>query len=181
MAVVLHHSRASGTAKVVLLGIANHDGDGGAWPSVDTLAKYANVSRRNVQNALRRLEELHEIRVIRNGGSNHSVADTHRPNLYHVTVRCPPTCDRTTGHRTSREVQFDLLSTGVSESTPGVATDAPGVSESTPEPPLNQINHLNKTGYGTRACEKSPHGEHDGEPDGWCVWGDHRMPTEVDA
>jgi DNA-binding GntR family transcriptional regulator len=76
MAIALHHSRAKGTAKLVLIGIANHDGDGGAWPSVDTLAKYAGVHRRNVQRALQQLEELHEIEIVRNGGGDHSIADT---------------------------------------------------------------------------------------------------------
>ena len=29
------------TDKLVLIGIANHDGDGGSWPSIATLAMYA--------------------------------------------------------------------------------------------------------------------------------------------
>ena len=64
MAIALHHSRSKGTAKVVLLGIANHDGDGGAYPTVATLAKYANVSRANVQKALTKLESLGEIQIM---------------------------------------------------------------------------------------------------------------------
>lgn len=145
IAIALHHSRATGTAKVVLLGIANHDGDGGAWPSVDTLARYANVSRRNVQNAIARLVELREIQVLRQAGGDHSVADSHRPNLYRVTLRCPPTCDRTTRHRQRSGAPIDLiepLAGGVSESTPGDDIDAGGVSEPTPKPPLNQISQV---------------------------------------
>ena len=61
MAIVLHHSPSSGTDKVILLGIANHDGDGGAWPSVATLAKYANIDKRGVQKVLARLEESGQI------------------------------------------------------------------------------------------------------------------------
>ena len=55
IAVCLHHSRATGTDKVVLLGIANHDGDGGSWPAIATLAKYANVNERNTQKSIERL------------------------------------------------------------------------------------------------------------------------------
>ena len=47
-----------GTAKVILLGIANHAGAdfGDARPSVATLAEYAHCDRRTVQRNLRRLE-----------------------------------------------------------------------------------------------------------------------------
>ena len=38
MSLVLHHSVAQPTHKLILLGIANHQGDGGAWPSIETLS-----------------------------------------------------------------------------------------------------------------------------------------------
>ena len=98
MSIVLHHSRASGTAKVVLLGIANHDGDGGAWPAIGTLMKYANVTRGNVQKAIARLEELGEIRRHRQDGGTASMLDHLRPNRYEITLRCPPGCDRSNRH-----------------------------------------------------------------------------------
>lgn len=49
----------SGTAKVILLGLANHAGAdfGDARPSVSTLARYAHCSRRTVQRYLRSLED----------------------------------------------------------------------------------------------------------------------------
>jgi hypothetical protein len=99
MAVVLHHSQAGGTDKVVLLGIANHDGDGGAWPSVASLVKYARRSRKNVQEAIRRLEDSGEIRCIRNAGGLPETPENKRPNRYEVLVRCPEECDGTTNHR----------------------------------------------------------------------------------
>lgn len=101
LAAVLHHSRAKGTAKLVLLGIANHAGDGGSWPSVRTLATYANVDPRNVQMALARLEELGEVaRHLQAGGTNRTHAnDFERPNLYEVLVACPEGCDGTPQHR----------------------------------------------------------------------------------
>lgn len=98
MALVLHHSRADGTRKLVLLGIANHDGDGGAWPAVDTLATYANTSDRAVQYALRELEANGELAVALQDGGSRGPAHL-RPNRYVVLVACPPTCDRTARHR----------------------------------------------------------------------------------
>lgn len=135
MAAVLHHSRAKGTAKLVLLGIANHAGDGGAWPSVATLAHYANVTERNAQQAIAKLVQLGEVRVSVQGGGNAATADHRRPNRYDVLVSCPPWCDRTPTHRDTRRLagpQPGLWKTGVSESTPGVGGDTRGVSESTP-------------------------------------------------
>ena len=58
ISLVLNHSKAKGTAKVVLIGIANHDGDGGSWPSHETLARYAQVDERNVRDAIKKLVDL---------------------------------------------------------------------------------------------------------------------------
>lgn len=102
MAAVLHHSRARGTAKLVLLGIANHAGDGGAWPAMDTLARYANVDRSNVKKALRALQGLGEVRVYVQGGGPVDADDGRRPNRYDVLVACPLWCDRTAQHRDTR-------------------------------------------------------------------------------
>lgn len=150
LALVLHHSRSKGTDKVILIGIANHDGDGGAWPSVATLAKYANVTERNVQAALRRLESLGEVVVHLKAGGPSGMPAFKRPNRYEVIVSCPITCDRTSRHR-----QIDLMAApsdlwikGVSPATPGDASDTgevspatPGeVSPATPEPYL-EPNH----------------------------------------
>lgn len=98
MALVLHHSRASGTAKLVLLGIANHDGDEGAWPAIDTLATYANSGVRTVQYALRELEANDELGVALQDGNTRAPVHL-RTNRYQVRVTCPPTCDRTARHR----------------------------------------------------------------------------------
>lgn len=102
MAVVLHHSRAKGTAKLVLLGIANHMGDGGAWPSVETLGAYANVDRRNIQRALDKLVQLGELSTNPQAGGSADLPDYRRPNQYHVLIHCPPWCDRTPWHRDLR-------------------------------------------------------------------------------
>lgn len=110
IAIAFNHSRASGNAKVVLLGIANHDGDGGAWPSIATLSKYAGgLNRRNVIRAIERLEDLGEVRRDVMGGGNANTPEHLRPNLYHFLLRCPPHCDRSSQHRDTRKplVSFD--------------------------------------------------------------------------
>lgn len=96
MSVVLHHSKAHGTTKLVALGIANHQGDGGAYPSRATLAKYANCSDRQVSRAIQELLELGEITVNVQGGTNGT-------NVYTVTVSCPELCDGTINHRKRTE------------------------------------------------------------------------------
>lgn len=101
LALVLHHSRAKGTDKLVLIGIANHAGDGGAWPSKATLARYANVNPQAVKRSLTRLVETGEVERITQAGwpTDQSMSDWHRPNLYRVLVECPEGCDRSPNHR----------------------------------------------------------------------------------
>lgn len=99
LALVLNHAKAKGTAKVVLIGIANHDGDGGAWPSITTLARYANVSRSNVQEAIARLVRDGLLLVEYQEGGDLRTPRSERPNRYHILVTCPEQCDRTAQHR----------------------------------------------------------------------------------
>ncbi len=64
MSAVLHHSPATGTAKVVLLAIAWHTNDNpelGCYPSQETLAKYANAAVRTIRRALQELVSNGEI------------------------------------------------------------------------------------------------------------------------
>lgn len=86
---VLRYSRAKGTDKVVLIGIANHDGDGGAWPSIETLSGYANVDRRSVQRAISNLVEMGELEVVQQAGGTSSTRADRRTNLYRVLVAPP--------------------------------------------------------------------------------------------
>lgn len=105
LAVVLHHSRAKGTAKLVLLGIANHEGDGGSWPTHATLAKYAGgVDVSNVRKAIRQLVSWGEVRVHVQQGGDRDCPDELRPNRYEVLVSCPAWCDRTPNHRDTRKL-----------------------------------------------------------------------------
>lgn len=107
IAIALHHSKASGTAKLVLIGIANHDGDGGAWPSMATLAKYANVSVRSARRAVEELEKLGEIRRADANERDETlparIPEHLRPNLYRFLLTCPTGCDRTSAHRAATD------------------------------------------------------------------------------
>ncbi|MEX0158208.1 MULTISPECIES: helix-turn-helix domain-containing protein [unclassified Microbacterium] len=156
VAIALHHSRATGSAKLVLIGIANHDGDGGAWPSIDTLAKYAGVAPRNVQMAIKKLEALHEVRRFVQAGGDHRIADHQRPNRYQFLLKCPLDCDRSSSHRTRYQVSSELpieeLSTRVTQASPGDAGVRGGVTQASPKPSLNHPNTTEKkTHVGNRA------------------------------
>jgi hypothetical protein len=83
VATVLNHSRATGRAKLVLIGIANHLGDQGAWPSISTLARYANASERSVKRDIQELMELGELRVELQSAPMNS---QYKTNLYWITI-----------------------------------------------------------------------------------------------
>ena len=98
VAIALHHSQAKGTAKLVLIGIANHDGDAGSFPKVSTLARYANVHPRRIPEAIAQLVALGEITVDQKAGGLNVRAEI-APNLYHITLDCPANCDGTRRHQ----------------------------------------------------------------------------------
>lgn len=95
--VVLHHSKAEGTAKLVLWGIANHHSDSGAWPSIATLVKYARVSERRVQQIIRELVELGELAIEEQGGLGQG---QYKTNRYFILLSCPDDCDGSLQHKT---------------------------------------------------------------------------------
>jgi hypothetical protein len=155
LAACLHHSRSKGTAKVVLLGIANHDGDGGAWPSIATLAKYANVAPRNVQMALRSLEGLGEIRVHLQAGGTGAMPDHTRPNQYTILVRCPDACDRSTAHRVKpghRGGDASITRGGDEIVTGGVTPASPKPSCEPPDEPSEDV----QSSRHAAACRTKP-------------------------
>jgi hypothetical protein len=88
MAWVLHRCTAGGTDKLVLLGIATHADELGrnAWPSVSTLARYASVSERSVQSALRRLNRDGWLDIEVNAGGLSDMRKDRRPNRYTVNM-----------------------------------------------------------------------------------------------
>lgn len=135
MTAVLHHSRATGSAKLLLLGIANHQGDSGAWPSIQTLTKYTGSSKRYVQKMILELVELGDLAVDYQDGIRGT-------NRYWVTVTCPEDCDRSTAHRQGGELWF---MGGVNYSSRG------GMNYGSPEPSLEPS--MKSKRRGTRLSE----------------------------
>jgi hypothetical protein len=119
--VVLHHSKAEGTAKLVLWGIANHHSDSGAWPSISTLAKYASVTERRVQQIVRDLVALGEIAIEEQGGLGQH---QYKTNRYFILLQCPEDCDGSLQHKTGVK----------SEVTRGEIQSQSGVKPVSPEP-----------------------------------------------
>ena len=62
---VLKNSKQSGTTKLVLVCIAEHSNkeSGKAWPGIETLAGYCNVSKQSIHNALNKLVEAGELEI----------------------------------------------------------------------------------------------------------------------
>ena len=110
MTAVLHHSTATGTSKVILMGIAYHmgkDGLNGCWPSQSLLADYANVSVRQVQRSLDHLVEIGELEIEVHGAwMKGSAAQT---NVYYLADLCPDWCDGTLNHK-NRVTTFKVAS-----------------------------------------------------------------------
>jgi hypothetical protein len=103
IAIVLNHSKAKGSAKVILIGIANHlnpDNDG-AWPSQAKLANYANITDRAVRTAIDELVKLGELRYEVGTGRSYN---QYKPNRYWLTLSCPPECDGSANHKIREEV-----------------------------------------------------------------------------
>ena len=119
VAIALHHSKAKGTTKLVLIGLANHDGDGGSFPKIATLAKYAGVHPRHVVRCLNQLGALGEIIIHQSQGGTARTPEHVRPNLYEFILECPPECDRTKNHR----IKDEKLGRNYKGNYPGEAVD----------------------------------------------------------
>lgn len=83
----LTEPKLTAAQKLVLIGICNHDGDGGAWPSIATLCVYSGLDRRTVIRRIRDLEDLGLIVTeVQEGGVGNRPKHS-RPNLYRVIHR----------------------------------------------------------------------------------------------
>jgi hypothetical protein len=146
MAAVLHHADVHGTDKVVLLGIANHEGDGGAFPSVATLAKYARVSTRAVQHSLVRLSKVGYIAIDYRRGARSEDDPRYRTNRYEVLVRCPDDCDGSTHHRSRGEASVTPDDPEVkSSASRGEVQRASGVKPTSPKSSLEPSKNRPRT------------------------------------
>lgn len=169
MVAALHHSKAKGTAKLVLIGIANHCGDGGAFPAMATLARYAGVDIKNARNAVRKLEELGEIRTYEHGGKLPDRPNNYQPNRYEVLVKCPVHCDGSMNHRDIRKpLLHDDYSSGDSARTVTFSSgDLQSVAraQAPDKPVLNLTTHLKEE---THLIAREGIHEYDKET-GWCL------------
>ena len=93
IAAVLHHSKATGTSKVVLMALAWHTGENpedGCWPSQTLLANYSNTTVRQVRRSLNQLVDLGEIEVSNHGGEGSRFDRI--TNRYYIRVDCSEGC-----------------------------------------------------------------------------------------
>lgn len=97
---VLHHSQATGTARAVLTAVAWHIGEypeEGCYPSQKRLAELSGCSKRQVQRALEKLEQLQEITIASHDGTGYRADRI--TNRYWLTLECPDGCDRSMSHK----------------------------------------------------------------------------------
>jgi hypothetical protein len=133
---VLSDSPTAGNAKVVLLGIANHAHPDGshAYPSVETLARYARVSRRTVQRVLRALER--DGQIVREGVGPHGQIAW---RVVFPQPRLQLDDEPQRGRQLDAREAVDV--TGV-KLTRGVTAGAEGVTPVSPEPSLEPSSSL---------------------------------------
>jgi hypothetical protein len=122
MNAVWKQSRSDGRARLVLLAIADHQGEIGAWPSISTLARMVNSSERSVQRDIQYLQSIGELTV---EVQNAPTRQQYKSNLYWVTL--------------------PGVTAGVTESQAGVTETASGVTAGgvlTLIEPLRETNNL---------------------------------------
>lgn len=161
LAIVLNHSKAKGTARIVLMGLANHASiiNNRCWPSVTRLQIYTGgMDRTSILRALDRLEADGEISRIRHGAPPPDHAPTtplrNRNNLYEILLRCPDHCDGTPQHRDRRrplvpdEMMGDVLQSEVAdydfEIVRGRKNDHSEVAPLRPKPSINHLEKVKK-------------------------------------
>lgn len=151
-ALVWAHSQAEGAALLAMLCIADHDGDGGSWPSMETIAQRARVTRETARKLVRRLEAAGELVTDVNGGGGLRTASHMRTNRYEITLDCPPECDRSARHRVSSQPV---------DNTPPPHGGVPSAGRGAPPPhgganhPINTLNNQDQSRSGdSRASDR---------------------------
>jgi hypothetical protein len=102
-------SKSTGRARLVLLAIADHQGEIGAWPSISTLARMVNASERTVQRDIQTLVSLGELEV---QTQQAPVGGQYKSNLYWVKL----------SGVTESDSGVTKLTSGVTKSPSGVTT-----------------------------------------------------------
>jgi hypothetical protein len=169
MQAVWQHSKQSGGALVLLLAIADnaHDDGGGAYPSIDTLARKARMTGRNVNILLKALVVDGEI-AIDPGAGPHGV------NVYRVLLPGLATPENISPLKTFHPEKSDAG--GVKNpARGGEAGFRGGVKEVSPKPSLNrQENHQGKPSGSERAARVTLATYQ--APDSLRQWAEDRVP-----
>lgn len=134
MSLVLNNFPEGGTKKLVMLGIANHDGNGGSWPSISTLARYSCTSERSVQRTISILKDEGWLSVEENAGGTFKTRPGYRPNLYLLNYdRLAVTPDASVTPGTESRGDTHVTPDGLRGDTGGTS----GVTPVSPEPSYN--------------------------------------------
>ena len=115
-------SQSVGRARLVLLAIADHQGEIGAWPSIETLAKMVNASERSVQRDIAELVSLGELIKHEQAAPSRG---QYKANLYWVNL---PSVAHLIPGVTDSFSGVTELQPGVTELQPGVTELMPGVT-----------------------------------------------------
>jgi hypothetical protein len=142
LTLALYHSKATYSNRLVLIAIANFEGENGAYPSLETIGRLAGgINRRTVQRAIDSLVELGEVVEVRRDGVT---------NLYKITLACPDDCDGTSHHRKKKgggvqTTPVQIVQEGAAISTLGGGVQTTRGAVSRPPESLNNLNkNLNK-------------------------------------
>jgi hypothetical protein len=128
----MYHSKATYSTRLVLMAIANFEGENGAYPSHDTIGRLAGgLNRRTVQRAIDDLIDLGELSEVRREGIT---------NLYRVAIVCPDECDRSSNHRNKTGGGAQTAG-GLGTAGGSGAQTAGGAVHRPPEPLVTVINN----------------------------------------
>lgn len=140
---VWQHSQSSGRQRLVLLAIADHQGEMGSWPAIPTIAKMVNASERSVQRDIKTLEEMGELIIQPQSAPTNG---QYKANLYWVNLQMET--DPKSGVTNPKSGVTESTS-GVTESLSGVTKTASGVTAGgvltlnrTLKEPINKKEHL---------------------------------------
>ena len=113
-------SKSEGRARLVLLAIADQQGEQGAWPSIATLARKANASERSIKRDLAELESLGELIIERQAGEGLAQYKTNR-----YWVKLPGVTDWVSGVTDGATGVTAQVNRGDSSGKLGVTTSGP--------------------------------------------------------
>jgi len=136
VALALYHSKATYSDRLVLIAIANFEGEHGAWPAIETIGRLSGgINRRTVQRSIDSLIALGELREERREGFT---------NRYYVEITCPDECDRSANHRKNKgggvqTTPVQMPQGGVASTTKGGGVETTGGAVYRPPEPLNNL------------------------------------------